>query len=94
MHRESAIGSGLNPDLLALGLYAKPLAYGGGEAGTWKEDGCRDPDQGTLDFVRGERMCVPFYFSIYEGPDVQPTQIITSLNLSRAFQGKVIFLKI
>lgn len=90
MHREYGTESGLNPDILALGRYAKPLVYGGGEAGMWKEDGCRDPDHGTFDFVRGESMYVPFFFSIYEGPDVQPTHIITSLNLSKACQGKVI----
>lgn len=56
-----------------------------GEAGTWKEDGCRDPDQGTFDSVRGESMCAPFFFLIY----VQPPHIFTSLNLSKAFQGKV-----
>ena len=42
------------------------------------------------DVVGAERKCVPFFFSLYESPGVQPTPIVTSLNLSTALRGKAV----
>lgn len=75
------VESGFKPrqTLWSRGLYAKPLAQGGGKTGKWEAAG---PSAGYVCFLQGEGLCVPFLSAMDKGPGMQSTHIISSLNLS------------